>query len=203
MRQTTIFYCYIFVVWQNINKRINWLKLKNSKNKVQIIPILLGKLLACVFFNHDYLTKEKLLYHWFAWNIPPFAYICVWLHLSLHFGDLSVFCCFILFDIHTCMLVAMRIFASVNFGKSNFAFVFPNIVRYFLEMSLEILFVSGTFYTKFCEISHTISLQNSWEQRTEFVKICLHYFCTIYSGLQLIRTPKGHAIVSLLSGCPY
>ena len=26
---------------------------------------------------------------------------------------------------------------------------------------------------------------------------------TLYSGTQLIRTPRGHAIVSLLSGCPY
>ena len=52
-------------------------------------------------------------------------------------------------------------------------------MRFFLEMSLEISFDSETFRTKFSEISRAISLENSREQRTKFVEIHLHYFCTI------------------------
>ena len=63
-------------------------------------------------------------------------------------------------------------------------------------MSLEISFDSETFRMKFCEISRAISLENSREQRTKFVEICLHYFCTILYVFVV-------TIVMLMSLCLY
>ena len=37
-------------------------------------------------------------------------------------------------------------------------------------------------------------------QAGQFVETVVYCF---YSGTRLIRTPRGHAIVSVLSGCPY
>ena len=53
--------------------------------------------------------------------LSSFAYMCVLLHLSLHFSDLSVCNLFILLDIN--LLVATQNFASANFRNGDFSFV--------------------------------------------------------------------------------
>ena len=63
-------------------------------------------------YTYNWNGKNKLNWTELNWT----AYTCVWLHLSLHFCDLSVLICFIN------LLVAARNFASANFWNSDFPF---------------------------------------------------------------------------------
>jgi len=103
---------------------------------------------------NNFFVKQRAFYHFLRfWHLKVcMDYIFVCLHvcltpLILHYCDISIFNLLFHFVWHE--FVAMRKFASVNFRKSDFfCLSFWNIVRYFLEISLEISFAQYCTTTK-------------------------------------------------------
>ena len=110
----------------------------------------------------------------FVWNISSFAYMCVWVHLSFWWP-------FRMFYFVWHLFVSCR--ANLRFCEfSNLRFfVCPSVILcdFSSKSRSKYRLTVKPFRTKFSEISRAISLKNSREQRTKFVEIRLHYFCTI------------------------
>ena len=83
---------------------------------------------------------------------------------------------------------------SPVFSLTNSCTAFTSFCRFFTlstnAISLAFVIVDNS--------SNTTSLLPGIKKKTD-----LHYSCLSYSGTRLIRTPRGRAIVSVLSVCPY